>query len=1126
MQHSQFRYFCGEAAYEMKMGLTSLVVPVVTIGLSVYMLVIFLNADYMRAMGGVDIQRNSAHLTYLMASGQSLWLFFGWAWLFAQTVVRDQQAQLQEVVLAAPVPLHLTLLARWSGALVIAVIMGSSVFLGFLSAPVLVWLGALPAEAVGPAPWAAFGWAITVFTIPNAMATGAVFMCAAIWTRSTAGPFAAAAGFALVWMIAMIVLRGGDVDVAAASVLDPSGYSEAERQSQLWTPIEKKTAILELTPLMVYNRALWLLLPLALMTFVLLRLRREQLAIAGKASVDNDETDARSRPPQPVQYTTMTSIASIASSTWISTMLSEAWWQFRLITGGFGVRLALLMLLLAGAVGAWVNFVGHVDGPLVPSPQGLLPYMAELFYLIIIFMVIGFIGALMRRDDRLGYDEWVDASLAPLWVRLLAKSLAALGLIGLLCLVPAISSLLVTGLGAPASLDVAFPFAFMFLTFFPALAEIGAVAILAHALFRHAGTAYVISILVAFIAIINHEVAAVEYPPAQIALPTHAHPSQLSGWGPWLPMVVTMAGLKMALFSLGIGFSWLLWRRGAALTLADRWRMAKSRLFGAAGAVTVTALISTAALASLLNTRLAIEGDFETQAASIAGDIAWEEKWWDQASAFTAAGGEVDVTLDPFTRSGSIRWRLDGLLAKRLQGTLPHGIELLQASVAGTPQNVVLDDDHFAIDLPACSEPCSLILELSVAAQGWPGEIAPWLHASGIWLRAENILPTLGHDPGRLVSSLGDRKKYAARLDLPPMPAAQTLIPITGVAPAGNWRWQISGPTGFTVNAAGSTNAMLDFAYVWLPQSPATTAVQDVRFVTSAARTAQIDPFANDLIKLRQCVSTELDKPTPKLSTVVQSPRDLGEIGLHVETLWAPEDRAWETTGEGLGGWQRQFNLARAMAQSAILDHHDLRAQHAAHWLLDGTAGWAALRCIEKHSGLVAAQALRKLKAEQLSEAFAETDEPITTTARTQTDWLVEYATLALENWAAQDPTRTPAKLAALLEQPATQDLVAAIETTFGRAAVTALLGPIKAADVAVINSDTGTRITATRWAWVAGGWQETAEPTQLLHRDVASGASDWVSVSEPKLPEAGLLIDASPRFERTPEDNTLGKGN
>lgn|GEM_PF-4232007 len=69
--------------------------------------------------------------------------------------MRDRSARFNEVVLAAPVPLSGWLTARFLGALaVVTPLLGSSQVVGFLVAPVLAWLGAVPPGSMEPTPWA------------------------------------------------------------------------------------------------------------------------------------------------------------------------------------------------------------------------------------------------------------------------------------------------------------------------------------------------------------------------------------------------------------------------------------------------------------------------------------------------------------------------------------------------------------------------------------------------------------------------------------------------------------------------------------------------------------------------------------------------------------------------------------------------------------------------------------------------------------------------------------------------------------------------------------------------------------------------------------------------------------
>ena len=224
------RFAASEAWYEFRAGCQGPLIPIAVPGLIAYLMLVLLNADYLRDLGATDVPRNSPHLVYLMVSGQAVWLLFVWAWLFAQVVVRDRTAGLHEVVLSAPVSLPALLAGRYVGALGLACVLSLATGMGFVLVPPLGALGVFPPDAVGPQPLFAIGHSLLILILPSAAGLGALFLCAAIRTRALAGPFACAAALMLIWMVAMVVVRGGEANPALASLLDPSAFAEAEEQ--------------------------------------------------------------------------------------------------------------------------------------------------------------------------------------------------------------------------------------------------------------------------------------------------------------------------------------------------------------------------------------------------------------------------------------------------------------------------------------------------------------------------------------------------------------------------------------------------------------------------------------------------------------------------------------------------------------------------------------------------------------------------------------------------------------------------------------------------------------------------------------------------------------------------------
>lgn len=1117
MRHSRVVFFVREAIYEARQGFMTIITPIVFFGLLAYVFTVLLSAESMRSLGAVGIYRNSPHIIFLVVSSQCLWLFFAWAWLFAQIVVRDRSAQLHEVVLASPVSLPLLLAARFSGALCVAVFMGMSICVGMLMAPILVPLGALPESAIGPVPWTATLWSFFVFIVPNAFATGVLFLVATVWTRSNAGAFSVAALLMLIWMICLVVLRNGDVSPVLATIIDPSGFTEAERQSNLWTPAEKKVAMMSFTGALLLNRGLWLLIGMVFGSLLLLRVRREHLALEVEPRTKLSSTDnacASSKNTSPPEF----SAASTGSTTgtpvshikWLRSAINECAWHLKMSLQGFGFRLSLLLLAIVGVVVSWQHHRLHIDGPLIPTPEAQLLFMVDFYAAVLLFIVVGFVGAMMRRDDNEGFCEWIDTYPMPLGLRILARFSAALGLTALLCIVPAVASLVVTVWLAPQSLNVLYPFANVLFTMFPALAELCAFTMLVHAIFQRAGTAYVVSIMLAFIAVLNHELGIVQYPPSEVMNIIHAYPSELASWTPWMPMIGTLMSFKFALALILFSLSWIVWRRGTALTLGRRLDMTRLRLFASPGLTLVIACILTVVLSNILEQKFIKEGGYQFTADSIDDRGRWEKDWWSQASPFSLMGGDVTINLNPTRGIGKVNWRINNLRASTLHGTLPNGIEIVSIQRDGALVDTQIDGDHFAAQTN-CDAPCTLVFDLTIKPQGWQIDAMPWLHKSGIWLRAQNILPTLGHDPDRLIRSIADRARLGLAAELPPQPKPAALRSLEGVAPLGNWTWSVAidrGKEGVIEIDNGSFEGVLDFASIWLSKKPTEYKYHSIQFLIGKARLPFVEKFARNLSVLHQCVSTELGD-TPFVKQVIQAPRKTGDIVLYNDVLWAPEDIAWQNDGSGSGVWRVHYKIATAIARNAISSKSDLRYESGANWLVEGLARWLALRCVEELHGFESAIALRKRASQDIAEMFATTEKPVTKVVDADEAWLGYYAGLSLENWGEVNNHTPSFLLKALDDRENSTDLISRLKTVLGSSDLNKLLGAPVSSDVSVQHNDSGFDIAVSSWIWRDGDWHERKPENRILLRGPKTPSETY------KLDKADdLLIDLEKKMD------------
>ncbi|WP_031386391.1 ABC transporter permease family protein [Desulfonatronum thiodismutans] len=1121
-------FFLREAWDEFRFGMGNGIVVLIYVVLVGYLLLVLANADYLRDMGAADIPRNAPSLVYLMTSGISFFLFFVWAWVFAQPIVRDRTAQLHEVVLAAPISLRRLLAARYVGALGVGLVVGSSQVVGFLVAPVLEWMGAIPRGSLAPMPWLAFGWATLIFTLPLAAGTGALYFIAAVRTRGVGGPFAVAAALMACWMVAMIVLKDGHFDQSYVTILDPSAYAEAEHQVvDNWTPHEKRTALLALSPALLWNRLIWGGLPLVLLGIVLWRVRREWLVLESVPKSPASKGVAAGRITESVFP-----VGPIRANAWWRAAVSESLWQTRQFFERRWMWVTLAMLVLLGVAGAYVHVVQHAYGPLTPRPELVTPLLAKMFLLIIVFMITGLVGVAARRDEQPGMSEIFDAAPAPCFVRLVGRSLAAMTITVVLAVLAGVSGILTTLFIAPQHVRLLQPLIYQLTAITPALLEIAAATILLHALIRRPGPAYAASVLASFIMIVNHEAELITYPPLQIGLPVVIGFSGLTGLTPWVEKLALMDGFKLSLVVVLLALSVMVARRGTDTGPHIRWRMFRNRLLGGAGVVAVTASVSLGIFAMFLHQRYVVEGGYETLEQELAGNAEWETRWLDRQGAFSIAGGRVELEVDPDSRVLTGFWRLHGVLAdgSELHATLPHGLELTSARVGGREVEAVVEHDHLALPLGLCPETgCDVELSWFISARGLDTERRPaWLLRHAYWLHAPEVMPRLGFDADRVLRVPFDRERFGLPEEVR-LPRYHAALPSGAAAPSGHWTWRVTvkGDGRARHVREGEIHGLLDFADVWAP-SAVSASHGGVTLMHDPSRSDTAVAVAEDLADMRACVARRLGQ-SPSVEVVSQWPRELGDSVLTGSWLLLAENPHWDVADQGIsmgtGRWVRRAEIAAALARRVVRDAADLRQGEGAIWLNNGLPGAVGLLCVAETDGLEALGVLLSKGADQVAQAIAASATPVGPLRYAETDgWAVDYAPLAALDWTSR---LTPGDIASLLRQARMGgDIGAALASLAGKHLADQMLGAPNASDVRVSVTGSRTLVSGERWQWENGGWipaDSLSEPWRYRAKGgrlviVPTETNDALDPAE----SVALFLDAWSSYERAPKDNSM----
>ncbi len=1117
-----------EAKLEIRSGFSSGIVTLAFWGLVLYLLLSIVNADYMQKMGATDIPRNSASIIYLMATGCMFFQFFTWAWVFSQPILRDKNADLHELVLTTPNSLNALLWGRFLGAAVIGAILSASALVGFVVSPILVWTGMLPASAIGDMPWQSLGFALLWLQIPASIGIGAIYFIATIRTRSLAGPFGLAAALMMLWMFAIIVLQGGDINPILAAIMDPSLFTFAYAETGTWTPQQKATAFLPITSGSVLNRAVWCLLPLLTLAVYLRYLKREKLVLGSAKTPKNLNENAKATPVSqqdlPSQLPAPASTSRALNQVWL-----EAYWRLKQVVISRAWWLGVAILLTMGVASSFTQIIWHAEGPMSPRLEMLLPLLKDAVFLVMAFVLAALAGLIYRRDHIEGFNDMLSATPAPSYVQAFAITISVAVITLLLALIPGISGIVVVLLTAPSGLEVTQALSYQALIVLPPLLELSMMVLLVHALFRHAGVAYSMSMFVTFILVLNHELELVHYPPYEMGITAHIKLSALTGWSAWLDYLIALDTFKLSLAITMAGIASILIPRGLDSRLAKGAQQLRTRLLGPQGAVVILALITLFISGNKLEQKLVVEGDYASTEQEKHEDALREAMWRDTAGKFAVQGGTVELHIMPKQRAVMGKWQLQQATTETgvLHFELPEGFVLNSATVAGQEVNAEVKYGHMTLPMSKCTNACDIELNWQIIRTGWSAEGEPTgFSDQGVWLTAERLLPKFGVDPSRMLRAPTDRSEYGLTKGFS-LPAANITSSVVGVAPAANWQWQVSieaeDPT--VVQQVGNTELALDFAVFWFKNNQAShdnnITVHHSPLLQSTVPSIQID-----VAEMQQCVNQRLNSNVA-LTDVVQWPRGLGETKVSDHTLLLAEAPNWDIAERGAGRWLRRVEIAKAMAQHHILSQTQLNHSYGAPWLKDGVAGAIGLICMTEFDGIEALHRVLTRYSDRTTRDLSSANVPIVDLATAPIDgWPKYYAPMAALDWTQR---QTPSSINALLKDIKHSDIHHALTNRLGQHRVEEMLGVPLSSSLQVASVNGQLRLNGERWQWIKGGWQLAPLPTTYRLLSNLKNKGNWTELVNGKAlisPPAQkvLALDAWPSFQRDPKQNLLGQ--
>jgi len=605
--------FAAIARFEMRYQIQN---PVFWVAVSLFFLLTFgaTTAESIRLGAGGSIHSNAptaiAQINLLM----SLFFMFVTTAFVGNVVVRDDESGFGSIVRSTQVSKLSYMFGRFSGAFLGAAI-------AFVAVPLAIYIGTfmpwVNPDNLGPNQLRDYLFAYFFLALPNLLMTSAIFFAVACWTRSVTYSYLTVILFMFAYFAITAMLRKWP-DLSTAAYFEPFGTIAFGLGVRYLTPGQANTLPLQLTPLLIGHRLVWLAISALIVIVSVWRFRFAERG-ASKRGFKREEKLAQKlaavKPLVVERLPANTPAQAAWHQLWTRTIL-----EMKLVFKSP----AFWVLAFVGAINlvSTLNLAGRAyDVPMWPRTFAIVDVVRGTSILITLLMAIYFAGEVVWRERERRFSEIVDATPIPNWIFFISKLAGVVGALVALCVVVVLLESIVFQF-ARGLTDIEFG---QWLAWFVApsvlyVLHISILAVVVQALSpnKFVGWAIMLLYLVTTTVFAGMGLDHPLFNYADVNVPLSdmnvANYGGTAGW--WLRAYWTV----FAVILVVIGH--LMWRRGTAVTLKGQWRSLPSRLRGKPLAFLSVALLLTIGMGSfiyynmnILNVRVSKDEEEQRSAA-------------------------------------------------------------------------------------------------------------------------------------------------------------------------------------------------------------------------------------------------------------------------------------------------------------------------------------------------------------------------------------------------------------------------------------------------------------------------------------------------------------------------------
>ncbi len=710
-----------------------------------------------------------------------LWLFIA-ASFAGDAAARDIESGLHPLSYSAPVSKFHHLAGRFLAAYALNALVLLAVPAGMLLG--MHWPDVEP-ELLGPWRLEAFLLAYLVIALPNAFIATAVQFCFAALGRRAVFAYFGSLGLFFASMglsgFVMTVLKQPDL----ARVLDPVGMiAIVSGLSETWTTHEVNTRLVGLQPILLCNRALWLVVGVAVFAVTCRRFRLAHPAERGRRArraralaMRRDDTQRASVAVPPHGSHVVVARQRFDGMAQFRQLLAVTSRSLRTLARGWTVFAPLIVVgfLACVAISANMEFMGV---PLLPRTEHVLGYLTASLaspgnkvWMLVPLLIVSYAGELVwaDRDARMG--EIGGAAPVAEWVFFIAKFLALALVLVAWMLVLALAGMLGQAILGYPQFEMGLYAKVLFGLQLPDYLLFALFALAVHAIVDQKQLGTLVAVLfygvIAFAPMfgLEHKLLVFGASPAWSYSDLRGFGASLAPWlafkAYWLAWAVLLAVLAR-----------LAWVRGRESALTARLAVARARLTRPtriAGALAATAVLGLGGFVFYNTNGL---NEYQSQATRLARAADYERKYarYHDSAQPRIAASTMRIELHPQSRAAEFNgsYRLENATTESID-TL-HVATSTGAGVAtrridfDRPATRVLDDSELGHRIYKLATPLQpgesmqLRYDVAFAPRGFGnGGAEEAVSANGSWVIALAYVPSIGYQPVRELREAGER---------------------------------------------------------------------------------------------------------------------------------------------------------------------------------------------------------------------------------------------------------------------------------------------------------------------------------------------------------------------------------